>query len=100
MLALRNLGSRFKVGTRIAIGFASILMLLAAAAGTGYWGLSTSDDNIRKFDRVSDAYAAVAKLQNNFEQMPDAGSACQRRQRSGGLEGVLIPPLARGGGRR
>jgi hypothetical protein len=44
-------------------------MLLAAAAGTGYWGLSSSDDNIRKFDRVSDAYAAVAMLQNNFEQM-------------------------------
>ena len=58
MSALRNLSSRLKVGTRVAIGFASILVLLGVVAGFGYYGLSTSDANVKRFDRVSDAYAS------------------------------------------
>ena len=69
MSALRNLSSRLKVGTRVAIGFASILVLLGVVAGFGYYGLNTSDANVRRFDRVSDAYAAVARMENAFEQM-------------------------------
>jgi methyl-accepting chemotaxis protein len=69
MPALRNLSSRLKVGTRIAIGFASVLALLAVVAGVGYYGLNTSDYNVRRFDRVSDAYASVARMENAFEQM-------------------------------
>jgi len=62
-----SLGCRRKVGTRVAIGFASVLALLAIVAGIAYYGLTAGEDYIRRFDRVSDA--AVAKLQNNFEQM-------------------------------
>src|SRR5512146_2235852 len=69
MSALLNLGSRLKVGTRVAIGFASILALLCVVAGFGYYGLSTSESNVKRFDRVSDAYAAVAKLEASFLQM-------------------------------
>ena len=66
MSALRNLSSRFKVGMRVAIGFASILVLLCIVAGVGYFGLNESDINVRRLDRASDGYAAVAKLQNAF----------------------------------
>jgi len=69
MSALRNLGSRFKVGTRVAVGFASILALLAVVAGIAYWGLSNGDDIIRRFDRGSDAYAAAAKLRVAAQEM-------------------------------
>ena len=68
MSALRNLGSRLKVGTRVTIGFASILVLLGIVAGVGYYGLSVGDTNVRRIDQASDGYAA-AKLQNAFQQM-------------------------------
>ena len=69
MSALRNLGSRLKVGTRVTIGFASVLVLLCMVAGFGYYGLNAGEGYIRKFDKISDAYAAVSKLQDAFEQM-------------------------------
>jgi methyl-accepting chemotaxis protein len=69
MPALKNIGSRLKVGTRVAIGFASILALLCVVAGFAYYGLNSGDGYMKRFDRISDAYAAVAKLQNAFEQM-------------------------------
>ncbi len=69
MTALHNLGSRLKVGTRITIGFASILALLGVVAGFGYYGLSTSESNVTRFDKVSGAYAYVANLENAVEQM-------------------------------
>ena len=47
MSALRNLSSRLKVGTRVAIGFASILALLGVVAGVSYFGLSKSDRNVK-----------------------------------------------------
>ncbi len=69
MSKLRNLSSRLKVGTRVAIGFASILALLAVVAGLSYFGLSKSDRNVKVFDKATDAYAAVAKLESAFGQM-------------------------------
>ena len=46
---LRNLTSRFKVGMRVAIGIASVLVLLGIVAAVSYLGLANSARNTKEF---------------------------------------------------
>jgi methyl-accepting chemotaxis protein len=66
---LRNLTSRFKVGIRVAIGFASVLVLLAIVAAVGYQGLANSERNTKKFSAIARAYERVMTVESTFAQM-------------------------------
>jgi len=69
MLSLRNLGSRLKVGTRVTVGFASILVLLGIVAGVSYLGFKTSERNTRVFTTVADSFERVWMVESNFAHM-------------------------------
>ena len=66
---LRNLTSRFKVGIRVAIGFASVLVLLVIVAAAGYLGLANSERNTKEFSAIARAYERVMTVESNFAQM-------------------------------
>jgi methyl-accepting chemotaxis protein len=69
MTALRNLGSRLKVGVRVAIGFASILVLLGVVAGVAYYGFGSSEYSTKRLSGIVQAYEHVAAVESNFAQM-------------------------------
>lgn len=61
MLSLRSLNTRFKIGTRINIGFACVLGLLVAVAATGYFGMRGALDTFQEYVSVSDNTGRVAQ---------------------------------------
>ena len=69
MSALRKLSSRLSVGMRVAIGFASVLVLLGIVAGVAYLGLSASERNTKKFSGIAGAYEHVMAAQSAFVEM-------------------------------
>jgi methyl-accepting chemotaxis protein len=69
MQFLRNLTSRFKVGMRVAIGFASVLVLLGIVAAVSYLGLANSARNTKEFSAIARAYERVTTVESSFAQM-------------------------------
>ena len=72
MSRLRNLSSHLKVGTRVAVGFGCVLVLLGIVAGVSYLGLSNSERNTKKFSSIARAYERVMKVESTFAQMQRA----------------------------
>ena len=69
MSFLRSLGSRLKIGMRIAVGFASILVLLAVVAGAGYLGLANSERSTQQFSGITQNYERVVTVDTSLAQM-------------------------------
>jgi methyl-accepting chemotaxis protein len=66
---LTNLGSHLKVGTRVAIGFASVLVLLGIVAGIGYLGFTGNAGSTQRLGIIARAYEHVSTVESAFAQM-------------------------------
>ncbi|MBI3705312.1 MAG: hypothetical protein HY244_16060, partial [Rhizobiales bacterium] len=64
MSFLRNFTSRFKVGMRVAFGFASVLVLLIIVAVVSYVGLANSERNTKKFSSIARTYEHVMTVES------------------------------------
>jgi methyl-accepting chemotaxis protein len=69
MNILASLNSRFKIGTRIAFGFLTVLVLLLVVSAVGYFGLDESRSALHEFERISDNSMKIVETDRNLAVM-------------------------------
>ena len=60
---------RLKIGARIFAGFSFVILLLAAVAASGYWGLAGAQAGLRHFGSIAQAMASVSTIDRNFAEL-------------------------------
>ncbi|MBI3433555.1 MAG: hypothetical protein HY056_00510, partial [Proteobacteria bacterium] len=63
---LNDLGSRFKIGTRIGGGFMLIIALLAVVATAGYFGLDAARIALQRYDLMSSNTLRLVETEREF----------------------------------
>jgi len=69
MFSLGHLNSRFKIGSRIGVGFLLVLGLLLTVAASGYLALQSAIGGFREYASLSDSTAKVAQADRDFVAM-------------------------------
>jgi methyl-accepting chemotaxis protein len=69
MNALASLNARFKIGTRINVGFLIVLALLLVVAAAGYFGLSGAIATFNEYVHTSDSALRVVEVDRNLNNI-------------------------------
>jgi len=67
-MSIYDLAGRFRIGTRIWAGFLSVLLLLSAVAGSGYYGLGVLGDHADDLLENSQETISFVTLDGDFQE--------------------------------